>query len=517
MAIATYSTDMQDILLDFPNTTGWTALGGGPAGLSAPETDAYIQGSNSISKAAWAGATRGMIYNTGAGQAVPSGSAFYMWIYYMAPNALDTEANGGVRMLVGSSATAYRHWYIKGSDTLTYGGWVCAVVDPLTTPDSTTGTPTTTYQYFGSVCAILASGPTKGNPLCIDAFRYGRSISVINGESGGYGTFAGISLYNDDISRRLGIFQFIDGSYLQQGAILFGSVGNAVYFNDSNRNILIGNTKKVQSSFNGYEIRNSNSEVYLDNISITALGTVSKGNFTVIDNAIVSVASCTFSDMDTFVFLSNSNISKTKFRRCGLITQGGSTISECSFENTTDTAKALLSNDPGKITNCNFISSGTKHAIEMNTAGSYTFNGNEFTGYASSNGSTGNECIYNNSGGHIELNITYGANVSVRNGTNATTDIIVGQRILSLEGIVTGSRVRILEHGTSTVLDGTDSSETIFQYTYTYASNTYIDIVILIEEYLYWRIEEYNLLDANSSIPVQQIYDRQYYNPPGGP
>ena len=51
---------------------------------------------------------------------------------------------------------------------------------------------------------------------------------------------------------------------------------------------------------------------------------------------------------------------------------------------------------------------GIKHAIELTSAcvgGTYTFTSNTFTGYASSNGSTGNEAIYNNSGGLLLANI----------------------------------------------------------------------------------------------------------------
>ncbi|KKS87951.1 MAG: hypothetical protein UV64_C0035G0001, partial [Parcubacteria group bacterium GW2011_GWC1_43_11b] len=389
MAAPTYASDLTDLLIDMSSTTGWTALGGGASGLVAPETDFFIQGSNCISKAGWSSATKGMIYNVGSGQTVGSGKAVFMWIYYWAPNSMATETSGGMQLLIGSATTAFKQWYVRGSDTLTYGGWVCAVVDPTLAANATTGSPSSTLQYFGAQVNVPGAGPSKGQPLGVDAFRHGRDFTCTNGDvSNGYATFTGAATYNDDVSRRYGQFQAIDGGYLQQGRFLMGNSSTVVDFRDSNKFILIARTTKVSSSFNTFEVQNASSRVNWTNISITALGTTSRGNFVTTDNADINFDGCVFTDMGTFGFQSGSTILNSTFRRCNLVTQSSAVFDSCTFEATNDSVKAVLSNNPANISNCTFISSGTKHAIEITTAGTYSFAGNTFTGYATANDST---------------------------------------------------------------------------------------------------------------------------------
>jgi hypothetical protein len=430
MAAPVYSSDLTDILVEMSSTSGWTALGGGAAGLAAPETDFFIQGANCISKAGWGSAVKGMIYNNGTGITVASGKAVFMWIYYWAPNSLEVEngAPGGLQLLIGSASSAYKAWDIRGKDTLVYGGWVCGVVDPTITADDTTGSPSATLQYFGSTANVPAGGPSKGQPLGIDAFRHGRDFTCTNGESGNFATFAGAATYNDDVSRRYGQFQGIDGGYLMQGRFLMGSAGTAVDFRDSNKTILIARTPKVSSEFNTFEVVNASSNIDWTAIAISPLGTNARGRFVVTDNATIAIKSCVFTDMSIFTFKPASTITSSVFRRCGLVTQGTAVFSDCLFDSTNASTAAILCDNPSKISGTKFISSGTKHAIELTSAaagGSFGFSGNTFVGYAATDGNTGNEVLYNNSGGAVTINASNitGA-ISVRNGSGASTTIV---------------------------------------------------------------------------------------------
>lgn len=423
MAAAVYATDLVDINLVnvAGSTTNWTALGGGASGLVA-ETDFFIQGDGCMSKAGWSAATKGMIYSAGS-QSITTPAALFIWLYFWGPNALDTEANGGLQVLIGSGTAAFKQWYVRGSNTYAYGGWVCVPVDPSVTADATTGSPTATLSFFGGQAKITGA-ITKGQPFGIDAFRYGREIRATNGDlANGYATFAGLASTND--TNRWGQFQAIDGGYLMQGLCVLGLAGTTVDFRDSNRNISIANTKKVVASFNGFEVRNASSNIALTNIVVSALGAVSRGNWTTTDNATIALTTCTFTDMGTFGFKSNSTLTTSTFRRCNLVTQSGSTISGCIFDSTNDATRAVLSDNPTKISGCTFISSGTKHAVEATTPGTYNWVNNTATGYATVDGSTGNETFYNNSGGAITLNIT-GSTPTIRNGSGATTTIVAG-------------------------------------------------------------------------------------------
>lgn len=92
--------------------------------------------------------------------------------------------------------------------------------------------------------------------------------------------------------------------------------------------------------------------------------------------------------------------------------------------------------DTALITNSSFTSSGTGHGIEIGgTAASFDFTGNTFTGYAASDGSTGNEAVYINIGsGTVTINIagggdtpsirTAGATVIVNNAVTLTINVV---------------------------------------------------------------------------------------------
>jgi len=151
--------------------------------------------------------------------------------------------------------------------------------------------------------------------------------------------------------------------------------------------LVIQNTNKVTANFNTFEVKQATSRVDLTSISITALGTVSKGRWLTTDNADVNIESCVFTDMNTFTFLANSTILNTTFRRCGIVTQGAAVFTGCKFDSASDT-KALAVDTIANITNTTFISKGTGYAIEgFGSAGSYSLTGLTFTGYGA-NGTT---------------------------------------------------------------------------------------------------------------------------------
>ena len=131
--------------------------------------------------------------------------------------------------------------------------------------------------------------------------------------------------------------------------------------------------------------------------------------------------------MNTFIFQSNSTVISATFRRCALVTQGGGTFTDCTFTNTT-AASSILATNPSVITACTFVSDGTSHAIELDTScagNSYSLSGHTFTGYATTDGTTGNEVIYNNSGGAVTLNASgITGTISVQNSAGSTTSVV---------------------------------------------------------------------------------------------
>ena len=245
MAAPTYLTDL--INIDTAQALGtWVEVGTWTAGTAPTlEPDFFINGSNCIAKYMTSGGVGvgGSAMNFGSGVTIPSPGGVFIWMMQQCPNNIDTEANGGLRVIIGNLSTAFNAWKVKGKDTYIYGGWNCYPVDPVVAADYTVGSPTGTKQWFGGAVNQLANA--KGG-TGIGAIRYGRGeLKIEKGSTAdGYATFLGASIQNDILTNRWGLLQAIDGGYLQQGLLLLGSATNAVDFRDSNTSIFTANTKK---------------------------------------------------------------------------------------------------------------------------------------------------------------------------------------------------------------------------------------------------------------------------------
>jgi hypothetical protein len=142
------------------------------------------------------------------------------------------------------------------------------------------------------------------------------------------------------------------------------------------------------------------------------------------ENADVNKDGCTFTDMDTFVYLSNATMIGSTYRRCGQITLGGATMSDCLITRSTAAIALKCGTSVSSLSNTDFVSSGTGHALEITGGTTHTLNGITFTGYAATNGSTGNEAVYVNvSSGNVTI---YADSTFSYRTAGATVTIIAG-------------------------------------------------------------------------------------------
>jgi len=522
MAVAAYSSSLIPISTA-ETTTNYTSIGGG--GAITAETDFFIQGTACVSKATsatWdtAGTARGgTIFDFGSGITIPTDGAVLTWIYWWGPGVLATKAAGGAEIIIGSATTAYNSWYVTGADDWAFGGWRNYPVNTTVAVSRTaTGSPTSTLQYFGWNANVgVAAAIGKGNPYGIDVIRYGRCdlISTAGDLANGYATFLGAANYDNDVTRRYGLLIPRDGAYYQQGLFLMGLAATAVDFRDSNRAIFIQNTEQVTSAFNTFEVRNTGSNISWTNINFTALGTVSKGKVIITDNATVAITSCVFTDMDTFVFKSNSNIATSTFRRCNTVTQNSATINGCVFDSPTGSA-AIISNNMSLISNSTFISDGSSHAVEMTTAGTYAWTSNTVSNYAAVTGSTGNEVFYNNSGGLVTINVSGGSGVLSYRNAGISTTTINSTVAVTLTGLKDNTEVRVLAFNTNTELAGIEiaTSGTTNNRSFTFSLSAATAVTIKIHSLQYEHISlDYTVPGAAASVPIQQRFDRNYLNP----
>lgn len=543
MAVPSYTTDL--VTINLADDSASPAVGeptGATAGTTiATETDHFVVGTACVSKIFNATGTGGLGFLAATAQTVPTDGAIYYWTYWAAPNSIETQSLGGMQVIVGQTAANYRKYYVYGRDTIVYGGWQNYPINPTITPSANQGTPNATYQYFG-VVANNALAVARGYPLAFDAIRVGRgSIIITNGSTAdGYGTFSGIANTNDTntttgpIYNRWGIFSLQGGIYEMQGRLAFGNTSVSCDFRDSNKTIFIQNTEYVTPAFNRFEISNSASRVDLTGISVSSLGTVSKGQFVVNDNATVNIDTCTFTDLDTFNFLANTNITSTVFRRCGLVTSGNCTISSSTFDRPSGSVGLLLANPTefNKVTDTEFVSDGTGHAVQINgTATNTTLSGITFTGYATANGTTGNEAVFVNiATGNLTLSITNGGNTpSIRTaGANVTVE---NAKTFTVTNIIDGSEVRIYRQSDLVELGGANTvgptpndvnnvsiaedtdNPGRYKMTYSYGYTVDIPVYVVVHALGYqWIRPSAVLKSENGSLQVSQTVDRQYQN-----
>jgi len=238
---------------------------------------------------------------------------------------------------------------------------------------------------------------------------------------------------------------------------------------------------------------------------------LSAGEFEVIDNATVEKVACVFTDMSTFIYQSNSTLTNVTYRRCGLVTQAGATFDRCAFEASTNTP-ALLATNLSLITDCNFISAGTGHAIQIDTTGTYTWTGNTDSGTYGATGTT-DAVIYNNSGGLVTINVSSGDTPTYRNGTSATTVVVVSFT-LTLTDIPTGVTITIVNSSTRTELQYTADSGAA-DVTYSHQGGETVDILLNSIAYDPNLSDIYSLTldNGDQSIKFQMLDDLNYDNP----
>jgi hypothetical protein len=475
MAAASYTTDLTDFE-DFETASTVTEVTGYIATNKFEDLDGDnpIQGTRHAS-AEQRNANTGSIVSNGTGTTLAAGEAFFFWQNFLQAGAVNTFALDGIVGIVGTGTNAYYRWTIGGSDfgRNPYGGWANQVCDPtITTGRTPQGSPGTSYSIVGYGCDVITA-ISKGSPYNLDVIRYGRGeVLVTDGDLGnGYATFEGISTQNDTQTNRWGLFQFQAGSYLWKGLLSLGTA-TAVDFRDSNRVIVIDNTLVVSSSFNRIEVNNTASNVDWDAINISSLGTVSRGQFEMIDGATLDFNTCVFTDMDTFIFNKGTgkcDLLNTTWRRCRAVTQGGATITGSTFVNTDSGATESLvstSTTLGSVTGCSFVrTAGTVNAVSISdtisTNTTVTWDGNVLTGYGTGVTGTG---VSSTAGGAIEatlassavltISVTNGATIPTVEFTGTGTVDVVASVSVTVSGLLGNTEVSVLQNPSPYSLGG---------------------------------------------------------------
>ena len=490
MAAAVYTTDLLTFN-DATTNTGWGEFTGMTLGAGPDiDTDLAIHGTICITQDR---AKVGLNSQGYAGTAVTLavGEGFFIWTKFFAPNSLDSLALGGQRAVLGTDLANWYAYYMDGDDTYDYGGWKNYVIDPTVTPDATNGT-VTTYGAAGNGW-LLTAAPQKGNPFNTDIIRYGRGESIFtDGDlANGYATFLGYSIINDNpTTGRFGLIQRQGTGYLFKGLMTLGTVALSVDMRVSNTSLTIDNTTKVLAGFNRIEVNNALSNIEWSAVQIESLSLVSKGQFEAIDNALIAFTSCTFTALDTFIFQSNSTILTTTFRSCGLVTQGGATFTNCTFDTPSGIA-GLLIDSLSLVTGNTFNSGGTGYAGDLgsivatsaviwdNLESGYIIGTTSVLGSDVSLTPTGNETLLVNvaAGQTYTINVASGASTpSVANTGTGVVNVIAGLVNLTIN-TQDGNEVRVRQ-GSFTIQHNQSVAGGSETYSYTFIAGTIVTVSV---------------------------------------
>ena len=521
MAVPSYTTDLATLNL---STGTWGEFTGAASGSAPTENDSdnFIAGTDSTTEAVRNSGLSSM-YAPANTTTIGSGDAVFMWLYFAAMPNMTTFASDGYTVAMGSAVGDYYKWTVAGKDTLPYGGWFSVAVDPATTDRTTVGTPSGTWTYFGSVIN-LTTGIAKGNAFANDYQRHGRSLITTVGDATTPGTFAGAATMNDDVTRRWGLFAEIPGGYTQKGLFQMGSAATAVYFKDQNKNIVIEDTIHCAAGFNEFEILNTGSTVLWTGIQISALGTQSPGIFNVTDNATVTLIDCTFNDMGAFTFNDGTNpntVDGTTFRRCGLVTTGGTPFDNCNFASSPAAISVSTSSptNAALITNSTFTSDGNGNGLEIGgTVSDITLTGLDFVGYSTT--VDADKAIYVNiATGTITINISGGTGVTAASHvrTAGATVIVSADVTITFTGMKDNTEVRVYKTSDNSVIGGIENATagTTDARTFAWSSPAATGVYYVLHNwnaaapfYQTIRVEGYSVPATDTSIAIQQQIDR---------
>lgn len=492
MVAPSYATNLTNITLA-ENTTGWSALGGGGAGLSA-SPDIAVEGTNAVDK---------QITNAEKGQefsftAVTPGANehFYVWIANTTPGLINTLANRGLAMVAGNSNANLMQFHLTGSDVFkleeAFYCWVIRYVNTTNTsrPYRTiwNGTPGTTV---GSVGATMFTTTTvKGANLGVDAIRRGNTVTVTAGDSGTPATWDAFATYAHNSTRRWGIVQPSPGGATIMGGVIWGTGATAVYSRDSNRTIAVRDTEHSLSTLSYIEFNNASSDVVWDNVGLVALGTNARGRIIVNNNAPVTWKNSVLQGINTTTDGGTNSVwDGDTWTGCNAVTAAGGSFLNTNHITPTVAADASsliwnLATDTNNKLNGSTFSKGTNahHAINFGASSptSVTLTDCTFTGFNTTTNEQNDSTFFvDKASGTMTINIagsgTAAANLTYKRQASSTCTVTISGSVTVTVNVkdgsgnaIEGASVRVEQDPSGTLISqGSTNASGVYTFAYT--------------------------------------------------
>jgi len=526
VAVPAYGTDLVDIDLAAATTAWAESTDAAWDDCGSPVADAdypWIQGATgmAISQTCTKATIASLMVNAGAPLTIPTDGAVLIWQAMASPMAMDSLANGGMRVMAGSSLANFYWWASGGYNASPYpmGLWQNAALNPSVTAGRTTvGSPSGAWQYFGSAVRLLVA-IGKGDPHAVDAVRYGRCEARFSAGSlaDGYCTFAGYAATDNAQATRWGLIYPIRGGYLWKGLMTIGYNSTAADFRDSDVNVSVDNTVNVTAGFNAIEIRVAGTKVYWTRVNFQALGTVSPGTLTMVDAADVQLNTCKFGGMGAFSFLSTAVLTSTTFVGCGVITAAGCHMTYCSFlvPSVAADASAVVWNvatDPNGYLDYSTFTKGANahHAITFGASAPTTIGLSNITtsGFHADNGQNDSTIYVARTDATITINLTSCSGNFSYKKAGSNTVIVNSSITVTFDEFEAGTEIRVYKDSDGSEAQGVESAPAVTWAASLQASTAYT-VVAIKEGKLPIRLEGKSWT-GSQTVSLNQQVDRNF-------
>jgi hypothetical protein len=541
------------ILIDSSDsTTGWIDLGGG---TPTSDTEVFIQGVASNGLNSLSNTLDGVVYNAGSAQDW-SNNIFYIWINSTIVPFLNLKASGGFRIRfagAGGQDTDYFEVYVGGKDNwppAINGGWVQFVVDieeAAANPSNTGGTPpaTTAIQYVGWTGITDGTMPRMVTNVWIDAIwrlPKGNAGIIIEGQNGGTTPWT-----SEDIFTELGtspgtFLPSAGGAYKINTPVQFGQTASVnTVFEDTNKVWLWDDQEYLADDFYSLIMTGSSggsTEVRIGITGSAADDRTGAQGFVIAANQTASAARWNIDADDPNVDLTGLYGSlfihgqDFQFDSDG-VEVIGNTLLDCTAAtgsngsdfirntivaaNTADGPPAFMqvtSITDIKFSTFNFSDGHAVQLVSPLTASQFS-KGNIFTGYGA-NDTTDAAVISLQPGNPITASITDGGSVF---SVSRSVDLKAAASFTyTVTDAVSGSEIRLVSTsgeflpGTSGIESNPPDTDFVYAYEYPGYDQDFF-VVVHALDYEYYIKQDEVLSNANQSLAVTQVFDRNYDNP----
>jgi hypothetical protein len=453
------------------------------------------------------------------------GRSIYSWM--VGPGSIALLAQGGYRIVIGDG-TNTRAYYTGGRDykSFTSQGWLCLNLNGDNLPtlfDQLAGAaaPNLSALTLVGVGFNVTSKAVGSSPNCFfDIARVGTGLNIAGGTTGDPGTFLNIVTAEDSAANAWGIVEDLGGgTFGVQGKLTFGSLTANTVFRDENKTVVY-ETRLVPNNFYsltviggvsftnefrlGVKLGTGESAVGINGCTISSGAIGVTINFNNANINTLGIYGCSFTNLGNQNITFSNNVGhellNSSIGSCGQVLLNSVFSRNNNFINTTSTVGSILWNSNINIKKSSFIGNTNGVQYLSATGTPFTFDGLTFNG---------NTVDINNDSTAIVINATNGSNPTTFTGTVTINNPVT----LTLTGLVTDSEVRIYRTSDNVELGGVESSGVSFAYPYNYGGDVSSVIVVHKETYEYLRINDFILTNQNSTIPIQQRFDRNYSNP----